>query len=411
MKILISAFACEPGLGSEEGIGWNTVVEAAKRHEVWVLTRGFCQHSIAPYLAQNPIPNLQFIYFEPFGWTEDWKGRQGFLTLHYYLWQLWAYFVGRRWHQRVQFDAVHHITYGRYWNPSFLSFLPLPFLFGPVGGGESAPWAFRASFSRRGRLYEWVRDLARTLGECDPFVHLTARRSRVALGSTVQTAARLRRLGAKTVDVFSVVGLSAAEIATLGQVPPPPVAPIRLVSVGRLLHWKGLHLALQALAQVVRQTPKLPLDYWIIGRGAEQDRLEALAQELGLGDRVRFWGALPRPEVMQRLGECHALVHPSLHESGGFVCAEMMAAGRPVICMDLGGPAVQVTAETGRVIPAKNPKQAIAALAAAMTELAQDPDLCQTLGRAGQKRIRDLYDWSVKGEYLSQIYQEISHSN
>lgn len=404
MKVLMSAFACEPGLGSEEGIGWNTAVEAAKRHEVWLLTRGFCQNTIEPHIAQHPIPNLHFIYFEPFGWTEDWKGRQGFLTLHYYLWQIWAYFVARKLHKTHHFDCVHHITYGRYWNPSFLSFLPIPFLFGPVGGGESAPRSFQASFSQRGRIYEWVRDIARTLGECDPFVHLTARRSRVALGSTVQTAARLTRLGAKNVDVFSVVGLSAAEIQTLTQSPPPAAEPIRFVTVGRLLHWKGVHLALRALAQIRH----LPVEYWIIGRGVEKERLEILTKMLGIANQVKFWGAIPRPEVMRLMGESHVLVHPSLHESGGFVCAEMMAAGRPVICFNLGGPAVQVTPDTGIVLEAKQPKQAIADLAVAMEQLARDPTQRQLLGKAGQERVKAVFDWSVKGDRFSQIYQEIS---
>lgn len=408
MKILLSAFACEPGLGSEEGVGWHTAVEAAQRHEVWVLTRGFCQATIAPYLAQNPIPNLHFVYFEPFGWTEDWKGRQGFLTLHYYLWQIWAYFVARRLHRRVGFDVAHHVTYCRYWNPSFLALLPIPFLFGPVGGGESAPPAFQATFSQRGRVYEQVRDLARSLGQLDPFLRLALRRTKVAIATTPETAVRLQRLGAREVRVTQSLGLSTGEIATLAQSPPPTELPIRFLTVGRLLHWKGIHLALRAFAQA--QLPQQS-EYWIIGRGAEQQRLQALARTLGLNAHVKFLGNLPRPEVMQIMGQCHALVHPSLHESGGYVCAEMMAAGRPVICLNLGGPAVQVTPETGRVVTAHRPGQVIVDLATAMTELAQDPILCQTLGQAGQKRVKALYDWSVKGEHLSRIYHEISRTN
>ncbi|NEO85870.1 MAG: glycosyltransferase [Spirulina sp. SIO3F2] len=406
MKILLSAFACEPGLGSEEDVGWHTAVQAARRHEVWVLTRSYCQQTIAPYLAQHPIPNLHFVYFEPFGWTEDWKGRQGFLTLHYYLWQIWAYFVARQLHHQIQFDAAHHVTYCRYWNPSFIAFLPIPFLFGPVGGGESAPPAFQATFSQRGRIYEGVRDLARSLGQLDPFLRLTLRRAKVAIGTTPETAARLKQLGARDVRVAQSLGLSSAEIEALTQNPSPAAHPLRFLTVGRLLHWKGIHLAIRAFAQAgLAQS-----EYWIIGQGVERDRLEALVQALHLTSQVRFLGVLPRTAVMETMGKCHVLIHPSLHESGGFVCAEMMAAGRPVICFNLGGPAVQVTPETGRVVTAHNPKQAIADLAAAMTQLAQDATLRQTLGQAGQKRVKALYDWSVKGEHLSRIYHQISRT-
>ncbi|MEG3975246.1 glycosyltransferase family 1 protein, partial [Microcoleus sp. herbarium8] len=74
MKILLSAFACEPNLGSEEGVGWNTVIQSAKYHETWVFTRTFCRSYIEAELEKNPVPNLHFVYFDPFGWSEDWKG-------------------------------------------------------------------------------------------------------------------------------------------------------------------------------------------------------------------------------------------------------------------------------------------------------------------------------------------------
>jgi len=67
MKILLSAFACEPGQGSEEGVGWNTAIESAKYNEVWVVTRTFCKDAIEAELSRNPVPNLHFIYVEPLG--------------------------------------------------------------------------------------------------------------------------------------------------------------------------------------------------------------------------------------------------------------------------------------------------------------------------------------------------------
>ncbi|MGK7926913.1 MAG: glycosyltransferase family 4 protein [Spirulina sp.] len=402
MKILLSAFACEPGQGSEEGIGWNMAIEAAKSHEIWVLTRGFCHHTIEPYLTKNPTPNLHFVYFEPFGWSEDWRGRQGLLTLHYYLWQIWAYFVGRKLHKTIGFDVVRHVTYGRYWNPSFLALLPVPFVWGPVGGGESAPSAFWPDFSRRGRIYEGVRDLARFLGERDPFVSMTAGRSAIALATTRESAVKMSRLGAKNVRVFSSVGLTEAEIENLGNSPPPPDNLVRFMSVGRLLHWKGIHLALRAFQRADPDNA----EYWIVGRGAESERLQHLISQLELNEKVKFWGALPRSKTLEKMGECHVLLHPSLHDSGGFVCAEMMAAGRPAICLNLGGPAIQVTDETGIVVEAENPEQAIADLAAAIDRLVRDPELRDRLGQAAQKRIRDVFAWSVKSEFMEKVYRE-----
>ena len=109
------------------------------------------------------------------------------------------------------------------------------------------------------------------------------------------------------------------------------------------MSWKGFHLGLQAFAR----TQHPDTEYWIVGAGPAERSLKALAHRLGIADRVLFLGHQPRSEVLQIVQQCDVLVHPSLHESGGAVCAEAMAAGRPVICLDLGGPGLQVTAETG----------------------------------------------------------------
>jgi len=80
---------------------------------------------------------------------------------------------------------------------------------------------------------------------------------------------------------------------------------------------------------------------------------------------VKDYGALEgAKQTLERLAECDVLAHPSLHDSGGWTCLEAMAAARPVVCLDLGGPGTQVTAATGIKLPAHNPDQVIAAMTA-----------------------------------------------
>ncbi|BAY25119.1 putative glycosyl transferase [Calothrix sp. NIES-2100] len=401
LKILISAYACMPNMGSEPGVGWNTVVELAKYHQVWVLTRENNRSAIAAELAQNPIPNLQFIYCEPPRWACWWKAGQ---LPHYYWWQLSAYFKARQAHSEIDFDIVHHVTYVRYSTPSFLSLLPIPFIWGPVGGGEAAPKAFWADFSWRGKVYEILRSLAHRIGEIDPFTRLTARRSILVRATTEDTAKRLQQMQAVNLEVFSESGISLTEIEHLAQCPQPQNSPVRFISMARLLHWKGLHLGIRAFAKA-----DLPEDaeYWILGEGPEKDRLQALAAELNVSQRVKFWGRLSRDETLSKLSECHVLLHPSLHDSGGWVCLEAMAAGRPVICLDLGGPAVQVTQEAGVKILAQNPEQTVKSLADAMSCLAKDSELRSRLGQAGQKRVKENFSWENKARHLIKLYETI----
>lgn len=405
IKILVSAYACRPNQGSEPGVGWNTTRELLKYHQVWVLTRADNRPTIEAELAKNPIPGLQIVYYDLPPWARWWhKGLRG-VQFHYYLWQIGAYYKALKLHNEVNFDLVHHVTYVKYWSPSFLSLLPVPFIWGPVGGGESAPKAFWQDFSLRGKAYEALRDGARWLGEKDPFVRLTAQRSAAIQSTTNDTAKRIYALGIKTpVQLYSETALDSAEITQLAERVLPDNSMIRFISMGRLLHWKGFHLGLRAFAQA-----DLPEDaeYWVLGEGPEKPRLEALVADLGIERQVKFWNRLPRAETLEKLGESVALVHPSLHDSGGWVCLESMAMGRPVLCLDLGGPAVQVTSETGFKILAHNPEQTVRDLAEAMTLLAKDPQLRDRLGQAGKKRVKDYYSWEVKGQNLHQLYQEI----
>jgi glycosyltransferase involved in cell wall biosynthesis len=403
MKILLSAFACEPGQGSEEGVGWNTVVEAAKHQEVWVLTRTFYRATIEAELALRPNPNLHFAYIEPFGWSENFKGRQGGLALHYYLWQILAYLEARELHRQINFDIARHVTYVKFWSPSFISLLPIPFIWGPVGGGEAAPKPFWVDFSFKAKLYETARDWGQRLGENDPFTRMTARRSVLAFATTEDTAKRVRVMGAKNVQVLSEACLSKAEMAGLGECKLPRPFPIRFISMGRLLHWKGYHLALRAFAQA--NLPKA--EYWLLGDGPERDRLQSLAEELGISSQVKLWGRRPREETWGKLGECHVLIHPSLHDVGGWTCLEGMAAGRPIICLDLGGPATQVTAQTGVKVAGYNPEQAVHGLAEAMAHLAGDAELRSRLGEAGRNHVREVYDSDVKGKFFAQLCEDI----
>lgn len=405
MKILLSCFACEPGSGSEEGVGWNMALQTAKYNQTWVLTRTFYQDAIEAEISKNPIPNLHFVYIEPLNWKENFKGRQGGLQLHYYLWQILAYMKARALHRQIGFDLARHVTYVKFWSPSFISLLPIPFIWGPVGGGEAAPKPFWRDFSLKAKIYETARDFGQRMGESDPFTRMTARRSVVTFVTTEDTAKRVRQLGAKNVQILSEAGLSKEEIATLAEYPMPANQPIRFISMGRLLHWKGYHLSVRAFAKA-----NFPADaeYWLLGDGPERARLQAMIEKLGVAERVKLWGRLPRQETLQKLGQSHILVHPSLHDSGGWTCLEGMAAGRPVICLDLGGPATQITDETGIKVPALNPEQAVEGLAEAMVRLASDAELRERMGEAGKKRVREFYDWDIKGKFFAQLYEEIA---
>lgn len=405
LKVLLSAFACQPGRGSEPGKGWACALATARKHQVWVITREHNRAPIESELAVTPIANLKFVYVELPKWMQalhiDTKKESPQIT--YYLWQIAALRYAQILHRDVGFDIAHHISYSKYWMPSFLWRLPVPLIWGPLGGGESAPLQFWLGFSFQGKVYELLRHTARWLAEQNPFLKRAVRRSALVLATSKESEQRLERLSPKQLSVYPAIGLTAEDIDELGTAPVRQSSPVRFLSVGRVLHWKGFHIGLQAFARF--SEPKC--EYWIIGDGPDLGMLKKLAADLGVDDRVSFLGRLSRNEVFAKLCECDILVHPSLHESGGLTCLEAMAARRAVICLDTGGPALQVSDDAGIRVPLSGPVQTVTEMANAMAALAGSAELRCQMGQAGYERVVQNYSWSHKVEHYDSLYRAL----
>ncbi len=405
MKVLLSAYACSPVGGSELGVGWDCACAVAEHHEVIVITRTVFQSLIEAELKRAPRKNLSFVYYDlpsycrPFGIGDPDKPTQ----IYYVLWQRGIRRVARALLAKHDISIIHHVTFVKYWAPSFLATLPVPFVWGPVGGGECAPIRFWTGFSFRGKVYEFLRDAARWLQEHNPSVRRTARNAAVTLATSEQTAERVSRIGGRNVQVYAAIGMPEDEIALLDKSKAPDPAVFRFVSVGRLLHWKGFHLGIAAFAKAAIPNA----EYWIVGDGPENHRLAALAESLGVGDKVKFWGLLPREEALRRLAQSDVLVHPSLHESGGGVCLEAMAARCPVICLNLGGPAVLASGGAGIVVDATDVTETERQLAEAMQRLSSDRALCKRMGETGQRNVNERYLWRSKAEHYSALYAQV----
>jgi glycosyltransferase involved in cell wall biosynthesis len=140
------------------------------------------------------------------------------------------------------------------------------------------------------------------------------------------------------------------------------------LTVGGLNENKGIHLLFEAFARGFADQPSVSLR--IGGHGPERARLERLAVQLGIADRVTFLGALTRQQVAEELARAQALVHPSRYETFGVAIVEALAMGRPVVATRCGGPEGIVTARDGLLVPVDD----IEALARAMRELREHID-------------------------------------
>jgi glycosyltransferase involved in cell wall biosynthesis len=191
---------------------------------------------------------------------------------------------------------------------------------------------------------------------------------------------------------------NVVDVARFQPRPAPPREPFVFFALGSLVPGKGFDVLLQALARMHRQPVHLVLG----GEGPEAGTLRALAQRLGVQDRVDFIGAVAPEAVPALHAASHALVLPSHAETFGVVLIEALASGRPVVATRCGGPEDIVRAGNGLLVP---PGDA-AALAVALddmiaTHAAYDP---QALHDDAASR----YGPAVVGETLARWIERLT---
>lgn len=406
MTILLSAYACEPGKGSEPGIGWHWATRLARAgHRVWVLTRENNRGAIERALAQAPVENLRFAYCDLPRWARWWKRGGRGVRLYYLLWQGAAFLLARRLCREVRFDVVHHITFGVYRHPSFMAFLGVPFVFGPLGGGERAPLALRRSFPLRGFAADLLRDGANLLARVDPLLNAAYARSAAILCKTRETLHCIpdRHRGR------CMLGVELGAADEREEDAPParePGAGLRVLYVGRLVYWKGMHLGVEAFARLLAKHPHARLT--VIGGGPEDWALRALALRLGVSHAVRWTGWRERDEVLRAYREHDVFLFPSVHDSSGNAVLEAMSSGLPVVCLDTGGPAMLVGAGCGLRVPARGRAETVAALAEALGRFADRPSLAQRMGRAARRRARLRFSWERQVARMERLYRSVA---
>ncbi|MBR1609198.1 MAG: glycosyltransferase [Kiritimatiellae bacterium] len=371
MKILVSAYACEPGKGSEPGVGWNFVKEMSKRHDLTVLTRANNRSAIER-CGEDWTKRVRWVWYDPPRWLTFWKRGGRGVQFFYLVWQLGVAKMVRRSFRPGDFDLVHHITFGTYWIPSFLGSFGPPLVFGPVGGGDETPPAFKKSYSARGRFAEFKKSVAVFLSTA--LFRPAFRKAALAVAATGQNAEKLRRIVRCPVVVHPQSAISSEDAEAMKRIAdstPKPDRP-RFVTACRLEHWKAVDLAIKAFPAVLETLPDATLE--IVGTGPEEERLRKTAARLGLENCVRFLGRLPRLEdVYRTIAGSAALVHPALHESFGQACLEAVALGRPVVCWNHGGPGLIASRCGMGAVPVPDDGTDLSGLAAAMVAAFRAP--------------------------------------
>ena len=344
---ILVCFACEPGAGSEEGVGWQWAVAAAEVADaVMVLT------TADGALHTRPVVEDLGLALEVVAVDLPRPLRRLFprklIFVYYVIWQVLAGRAIARIERSRTVHVAHHLTWASDSLPSAISWSRAPVrIWGPVGGSTRTSRGLYRYLSARGKLDQIVRDVVNSAIRRITGVR-TARHATLVVGLNDDVARTYRSVG-PPVAVRGNLGLPDEELDRAGRAQLAFAVPIdpphrTAVFVGRLIPWKGLLLAVRALQHAVG---------WhlvVIGEGPDRARAEALAVTLGVADRLSFVGRLPRQQVLAALATVDALVMPSFHDSGPWSAGEASALGCPVVCLDAGGVAL-LAGSNAHVVP------------------------------------------------------------
>ena len=299
-----------------------------------------------------------------------------------------------------QIDVVHELTPVSATVPSLMFGLGVPVVIGPMNKSVKFPLAFRSRQNPTIDIFieighQFVDFFNRLFpGKIKAETLLVANdRTKQALASGVQ--GKIIQLVENGVDFSVWRSDSSLSRAATGQV--------HFIFLGRLIDWKAVDLLLEAFAPLVAQTDAV---LEIIGDGDIRAELEAQTARLGIDSSVVFSGWLFQEECALKMQQAHAMVFPSLWESGGAVVLEAMAVGLPVIATNWGGPADYLNSSCGILVEPASKEGFVKGLTDAMLKLAQSPELRQSMGCAGRERVRQDFDWERKVDRILEIYQQ-----
>ncbi|QDV05117.1 Alpha-D-kanosaminyltransferase [Planctomycetes bacterium Poly30] len=400
LRVLASAYACEPGLGSEPGIGWNWARQIALHHELTLITR---ENNVAAIRKRATAEDLRIevIGHDLSDAMLRWKKGARRAMPYYYLWQKSLGHLCESLGAKDRFDVAHHLTFASGWIPSGLAEAGLPFVFGPVGQHPKIPAGFQAHRELLGRTREALRDgVRRLVPTVDRSVESTWEEADVILSLGRAFGDRLPPHLRERTRPMLACGIDGSQVRE--PVPRAPEDPMRVLFCGRLVELKGVHLALEAFALAAREA-HMTLE--IVGEGPERPRLEASIRRLGLEDRVTLRGHLTHEESFEAMRAAHVFLFPSF-EGAGMVVPEAMSAGAAVLCLDYGGPGEMCAHGRGLAIPLESSMRETASeLSFQLRRLHGDDSLRLSVAEIGQEWSRRSATWASKGAALGDIYR------
>lgn len=400
-KILISAYGCEPFIGSESGVGWRWVLEMARCNKLHVITRLNNKNKIEANIPQEVSHNLKFYYYDAPPFFLKLKHGERGLYFYYMVWQIGIINIIKNILRKEKIDYTMHLSFGSFWMPTFLPFFKPPFIWGPLGGGDCVPKSFLNTLPLKDRMIQSSRYLLKATSFINPLIVIPAKKAIAILARTNDSALVVPKKYRGKVRVILETAMSD-EIFNIKK--EKKSEKIELIYTGRLVPIKNV-------SSIVVAMNRIPENYnihlTVIGEGPDRKKIENYIAQNGLVSKITLAGKMSRAQVLDKLAESDIYLFPSLHEGGSWALMEAMAIGLPVICLDCTGMHTITSDESAIRIKPNGLNDFVKNVSENICYLIDNPEKMDLIGSNARVRIAEHFRWIDKGIFMETLLQEL----
>jgi glycosyltransferase involved in cell wall biosynthesis len=409
MKVLISAYACNPYGGSESGVGWTAVCRIALKHDVFVITDIHNRAGWDEAAANGIIPANVAVRFL----RDKSACSENRMIAHLQSWLNYASFNRQilaeagSWHQQEHFSLCHQVTIAGWRMPSPLWQLPIPFIWGPIGGTGHIPVPFRSMLSMSSRLFEWARDMNTLVIRRTKAFRKCITKASIVFAANEETEEFLRpyRSGLPLVRL-PIASLPAEKVTLFRRQDSETIGdqPLRLFAGGNIEGRKGVSLALKALALVSQRQVKF--HYTIAGGGPEVESLKNLASRLGIRESVDFNLGYSGSDYVQALHRTDVYFLPSFRESTPVTLLESYLAGCYPVVVNTSAQGEIVRLAGGIAVEPLDPESVVSALADAIIWCSQNRKTLRDFPSVSIPKLTQYFSATRYDETLDRAYAD-----
>lgn len=408
MKVLVSAYACNPYLGSEPGVGWTALCRIARRHDVWALVHARHKADWEKARGEGKVPENVTVRF--LGENKPWHPNR--FIAHLQSWRSFRDYsnqvlaAAKAWHGEIGFDLCHQTTIATWRVPSPLWQLPVPLVWGPIGGAGFIPPGFRSMLSFQARLFERLRDFNTARALRSPALRDCLAHTSTVFAANEETEELLRPFCSQ--DVLVRLPIASIPPDKVEQFRRPAdadtaVGPLRLFAGGNMEGRKGVSLALKALARV--KSAGVDFHYTVAGGGPEVPGLRKLAAELGLGDSVVFHPGFRGDEYVKALQNSHVYFLPSFRESTPVTLLEAYLAGCYPVVADTSAQGEIVRRIGGTAVPVDSVEGVVQGLADGVIAASERRGSLHAEVASWSPRLLEMFDSERYDQAIAKAYE------